>query len=155
MRLLILALLFCGFSYGQDVTTIHFNYKWNTKNEYKSLNKLKNTKVQYAYVEDQSDLIKQSIKSVPTIMVYRGNKPVAKFEAGLTMKIVVPLDSLQKVINKYIDQWQRKEQDEKNKICPAGIAWAKRTFDTYPSAYANMAASKYCKDPNYAKKSKK
>ena len=33
-------------------------------------------------------------------------------------------------------------------------AWAKRTFDTYPSAYANLAASKYCKDPNYAKKSK-
>ena len=42
-----------------------------------------------------------------------------------------------------------------SKICPAGIAWAKRTFDKYPSAYANMAASKYCKDPNYAKKSKK
>ena len=34
------------------------------------------------------------------------------------------------------------------------IAWAKRTFDKYPSAYANLAASKYCKDPNYAKKSK-
>lgn len=42
-----------------------------------------------------------------------------------------------------------------SKICPAGIAWAKRTFDKYPSAYANMAASKYCKDPNYAKGSKK
>ena len=41
------------------------------------------------------------------------------------------------------------------KICPAGKAWAKRTFDTYPSAYANMAASKYCSDPNYAKGSKK
>ena len=41
------------------------------------------------------------------------------------------------------------------KICPAGKAWAKRTFDTYPSAYANLAASKYCKDPNYAKKSKR
>ena len=27
-----------------------------------------------------------------------------------------------------------------NKICPAGIAWAKRTFDRYPSAYANLAA---------------
>ena len=40
------------------------------------------------------------------------------------------------------------------KICPAGKAWAKRTFDTYPSAYANLAASKYCKDPNYAKKAK-
>ena len=41
-----------------------------------------------------------------------------------------------------------------SKICPAGIAWAKRKFDTYPSAYANMAASKYCKDPNYAKGAK-
>jgi len=41
-----------------------------------------------------------------------------------------------------------------SKICAAGKAWAKRTFDTYPSAYANMAASKYCKDPNYAKGAK-
>ena len=38
-----------------------------------------------------------------------------------------------------------------SKICPEGKAWAKRTFDTYP---ANMAASKYCKDPNYAKGAK-
>ena len=49
----------------------------------------------------------------------------------------------------------KKKTGRGNKICPAGIAWAKRTFDTYPSAYANMAASKYCKDPNYAKGSKK
>ena len=48
-----------------------------------------------------------------------------------------------------------KGRTKKNKICSAGIAWAKKTFDTYPSAYANMAASKYCKDPNYAKGKKK
>ena len=41
-----------------------------------------------------------------------------------------------------------------SKICPKGKAWAKRTFDTYPSAYANMAASKDCKEPKYAKKAK-
>ena len=41
-----------------------------------------------------------------------------------------------------------------SKICPECKACAKRTFDTYPSAYANLAASKYCKDPNYAKKAK-
>ena len=50
---------------------------------------------------------------------------------------------------------KRKSKKKGNKICPAGIAWAKRTFDRYPSAYANMAASKYCKDPNYAKGAKK
>ena len=47
-----------------------------------------------------------------------------------------------------------KKTKSKGKICPEGKAWAKRTFDTYPSAYANLAASKYCKDPNYAKKAK-
>jgi len=47
-----------------------------------------------------------------------------------------------------------KKAKSAGKICSAGKAWARRTFDTYPSAYANMAASKYCKDPNYAKKSK-
>lgn len=56
--------------------------------------------------------------------------------------------------------WLRQEEVMSNKarsagkICPEGKAWARRTFDTYPSAYANMAASKYCKDPNYAKKPK-
>ena len=43
----------------------------------------------------------------------------------------------------------------KNKALYARVkAEAKRKFDVYPSAYANLAASKYCKDPNYAKKSK-
>ena len=45
-----------------------------------------------------------------------------------------------------------------NKICPAGIAWAKRTFDTYPSAYANMYASAVCSGkivPGGRKKKKK
>lgn len=39
-----------------------------------------------------------------------------------------------------------------NKICKSGIAWAKKTFNKYPSAYANMAASKYCKNPKYGRK---
>lgn len=48
-----------------------------------------------------------------------------------------------------------KPKKPKNTICSAGKDWAKKTFDTYPSAYANLAASKYCKDPNYAKVAKK
>ena len=48
----------------------------------------------------------------------------------------------------------KKKVKSGGKICPEGKAWARRTFDTYPSAYANMAASKYCKNPNYAKKAK-
>jgi len=103
MRVLILALFFSVFSYGQDITTIHFNYKWNLSSEYKGLNKLKHTKVQYAYVEDQHESIKNSIKSVPTIIIYKGQKPIARFEAGLVLKITVKLDSIQSVIDKHLD----------------------------------------------------
>ena len=31
------------------------------------------------------------------------------------------------------------------KLCPAGKAAAKKKFDVFPSAYANIWASKYCK----------
>lgn len=68
-------------------------------------------------------------------------------------------EELRMVLEKRKKRKKRKKSKSKkkksNKICPAGIAWAKRTFDTYPSAYANLAASKYCKDPNYAKGSKR
>ena len=40
------------------------------------------------------------------------------------------------------------------KLCARGKNAAKRKFKVYPSAYANMAASKYCKNPNYAKGAK-
>ena len=101
MRLIILALLLSCFSYSQDITTVHFNYKWNESNRYDGLNKLKNTKVQYAYVEDQKDIIKKSIKSVPTIIIYKNGRPVAKLEAGLTMEIIVRLDSIQSIVDKH------------------------------------------------------
>ena len=101
MRVLILALLFSVFSYGQEITTVHFNYKWNQSNAFKGLDKLKSTKVQYAFVEEQSDVLKKSIKSVPTIVIYKDNRPVAKFEAGLSLKISVPLDSIQAIINRH------------------------------------------------------
>ena len=41
-----------------------------------------------------------------------------------------------------------------SKICPAGKAWAQRTFDTYPSAYAKMDESKNRKEHNYEKRAK-
>jgi thiol-disulfide isomerase/thioredoxin len=98
---LILALLFSMVSYGQDITLVHFNYKWNTSNKYKGLDRLRNAKVQYAYVEDQSNALKSSIKSVPTIVIYKDGKPVKTYEGGLTMKIMVRLEEIQDEINKH------------------------------------------------------
>ena len=47
-------------------------------------------------------------------------------------------------------EWQEKNKDsvDEAEICDAGKAWAKRTYDKWPSAYASMGASKYCKKKN-------
>ena len=102
---LVLALLFSMVSYGQDITLVHFNYKWNTSNKFKGLDRLRNAKVQYAYVEDQSPALKSSIKRVPTIVIYKDGKPVKKYEGGLTMKIMVRLEDIQEEINKHNEQF--------------------------------------------------
>lgn len=99
--ILILSLFISSFAFSQDVTVVHFNYEWNSRNGFKKLDNLKSAKVQYAYIENQSKNLQESIKSVPTIIIYKGDKPVARFEAGLSMKIEIPLDKLQEIVDRH------------------------------------------------------
>tara|TARA_R100000654_G_scaffold29057_2_gene53693 strand:+ start:695 stop:1015 length:321 start_codon:yes stop_codon:yes gene_type:complete len=98
--ILILSLLLSFNAYSQDLTVVHFNYKWNSENQYRGLDRLRNVKVQYAYVEDQSEVLQKSIKSVPTIIIYKDGKPAARFEAGLQMRITAKLEDLQELLNR-------------------------------------------------------
>ena len=77
-----------------------------------------------------------------------------KTDESLDLEAIIK-EELETVLAEKKKKKRKKKKKKGNKICPKGIAWAKRTFDTYPSAYANLAASKYCKDPNYGKGKKK
>ena len=57
--------------------------------------------VQYAYVEQQSDALQASIKAAPTIILYKDGRPVAKFEANLSMRIQETLEEIQEVIDRH------------------------------------------------------
>ena len=82
-----------------------------------------------------------------------GQDPCKTYGNDNEKLIVIVKEELEAVLD---EKKKRKKKKKKgNKICAKGKAWAKRTFDTYPSAYANLAASKYCKDPNYGKGKKK
>ena len=50
--------------------------------------------------------------------------------------------------------WVKKQKKQKQKRCPEGKAWAKRTFDVYPSAYANLGADNLEYSVKTVKKSK-
>ncbi len=87
-------------TYSQDVTVVHFNYKWNQKNDYSKLKSIKRASVSKAFVEEQGEDLKNSIKSVPVIIIFRNGKPVARIEAGLSMKIEARLEDVQELVDR-------------------------------------------------------
>lgn len=94
-------LLFLTLSvYSQDVTVVHFNYKWNQKNDYSKLKSIKRASVSKAFVEEQGEDLKNSIKSVPVIIIFRNGKPVARLEAGLSMKIEARIEDIQELVDR-------------------------------------------------------
>jgi len=105
-NLIIILFILFGFSASaQDVTVIHFNYKWNERNNY-NLRGLQNAKVQYAWLEEQPDHIKKSITSVPVIAILDKNGKVKmQYSADISFKIQVTREELQKSINRvWIEQ---------------------------------------------------
>ena len=95
-----LLLLFALSTQAQDVTVVHFNYKWNQKNDYSKLKSIKRASVSKAFVEEQGEDLKNSIKSVPVIIIFRNGKPVARIEAGLSMKIEARLENIQELVDR-------------------------------------------------------
>jgi len=89
------------FTYSQDITVVHFNYKWNSKNDYKKLQSIKRAKVSKALVEEQAADLQASMKAVPVIVIFRGGKPVARIEADLSMKIKARLEDIQELVDRY------------------------------------------------------
>ena len=77
-NLIIILFILFGFSASaQDVTVIHFNYKWNDRNSY-NIRGLKNAKLQYAWLEEQPESVKSGIKTVPVVVILKN-----KFIHGL------------------------------------------------------------------------
>ena len=88
-------------TYSQDITVIHFNYKWNSQNDYVRLESIKRARVSKALVEEQSADLQASIKAVPVIIIFRKGKPVARIEADLSMKIKTKLEDIQELVDRY------------------------------------------------------
>ena len=101
MRFLIyilFVLLLCSFI-PQQYTLIHINSTWNSRNDYKDLNKLEGVKIVKANLEDQAPSIRQQIKAVPVIFIYKGSNLIGRWDADISLKIKAPVEELQEVID--------------------------------------------------------
>jgi len=99
--ILIAFMLFSFLATAQEkLTVIHFNYKWNSRNDY-NLRGLQNCKVEYAWLEEQPKKIVETIKTVPVIVILgRDGKVKMQYAADLSFKIQASKEDIQKSINR-------------------------------------------------------
>lgn len=108
-RLIVLIALFVyANSYSQEYTVLHINSSWNTRNDYKDLNKIKGARIVRAFLEDQNQSIKKQIKAVPVIFIYKGSSLVGRWDADISLTIKAPVNELQKAINESKVTFRRK-----------------------------------------------
>lgn len=97
--IVLIALFVSANSFTQEYTVLHINSSWNYRNDYKQLNKIQGAKIVRALLEDQKPSIRQQIKAVPVIFIYKGNSLVGRWDADISLSIKAPVEELQEVID--------------------------------------------------------
>lgn len=97
--IVLIALFVSANSFTQEYTVLHINSSWNYRNDYKQLNNIKGAKIVKALLEDQKPSIRQQIKAVPVIFIYKGNSLVGRWDADISLSIKAPVEELQEVID--------------------------------------------------------
>jgi hypothetical protein len=84
---------------SNEITVLQINARWN-QNKTIDLNGLIGCKVQFAWLESQSNQMKSEIQTVPTIVVYRDSRPVRQWAADLSFSLDIDVNEIQNFIDK-------------------------------------------------------
>ena len=84
---------------SNEITVLQINARWN-KNKTINLDGLIGCKVQFGWLENQNKSLKDKIKTVPIVVVYKGSKPVKQWTADLSFSLDIDLNEIQTYIDK-------------------------------------------------------
>ncbi|MAR66867.1 MAG: hypothetical protein CL833_06395 [Crocinitomicaceae bacterium] len=109
MKRIIWLILFCGLTSSTNsestikvkgVVLIHYNANFNSANNYVEIAKIKDAKIFKSWIDENPE-VKDSerIRSVPTIILYDSGKEIKRWEAGLNLKLTVPLKEIQQEVD--------------------------------------------------------
>ena len=98
--LVLFFILVCGNAFGQ-IQVAQFNAEWNKANEVSWVGKLKDCKtISYIDISKQSDLAKKhKIAVIPTIIIFKDDVEVARFQADLSFKMAATKEEVQEEID--------------------------------------------------------
>jgi hypothetical protein len=83
---------------AQEIKVIQINADWNLNNTRLDLDKLEGCSYQFGWLKHQSPTIQSGLSSVPVVLIYKGNKLVKKYEAGISLKLDIPFEDIQQTI---------------------------------------------------------
>tara|TARA_R110001599_G_scaffold322053_1_gene532990 strand:- start:17 stop:370 length:354 start_codon:yes stop_codon:yes gene_type:complete len=101
--LIIIFMIIAGTSHGQIQVTV-FNASWNEANEVKWAYDLEDVQT-YSYIDVSKDVElqkKHKIAVVPTIIIFKDDEEVARFQADLSFKMVATREEVQEEIDEQL-----------------------------------------------------
>ena len=98
--LVLIFVLICGSAFGQ-IEIKQFNAGWNSANEVSWIQDLEDCKtISYVDISKQTDLAsKHKIAVIPTIIIFKDDVEVARFQADLSFKMVATREEVQEEIS--------------------------------------------------------
>ena len=98
--LIIIFMLACQGAFGQ-VQVTQFNAEWNKTNEVPWINKLTDCQtISYIDINTQKELQKKhKIAVIPTIIIFKDDVEVARFQADLSFKMLATREEVQEEID--------------------------------------------------------
>ena len=101
MKNLLLLLMLFSLNVSSQIQVAYFNAEWNKSNGVDWYNDLEDVKtISYVDVAKQAKMAaKHKIAVVPTIIIFKDNVEVARFQADLSFKMVATREEVQEEIN--------------------------------------------------------
>ena len=98
--LVLILVVICGKAFGQ-IQVAQFNAEWNSTNEVPWVLKLTDCKtISYVDISKQADMAaKHKIAVIPTIIIFKDDVEVARFQADLSFKMVATKEEVQEEID--------------------------------------------------------
>ena len=98
--LILFLMLFAGTAFGQ-IKVMQFNAGWNSTNDVLWVQKLSDCEtISYSDISKDKETQKEyKIAVVPTIIIFKDNIEVARFQADLSFKMLATKEEIQEEIN--------------------------------------------------------
>ena len=94
---LLLLMFACCTMYSQEYVLLEINSEWNWSNKAK-VDKIEGVTYKAAYLEQQTLSFKKKVKSVPLVILYKDGKPIKRWQADLSFKLIITKEQVLKAI---------------------------------------------------------